>query len=254
MLSMIRNITKFASSQKGAKITLAIWLVAVVVLSVLAPSSKDYETSSGEGSTNGTQLSEIAEEKLDEAFPDDDGLPALLVFHREDGITSADREEITALSEWLAEDSEERPENVTSALPFHQFPENVQDQMFSDDESTLLFNVTLDEGLESAEAKDVLDAIAEKVDTLNLESGMEYEVTGPAGISADTISLFRNADFVLMIATVLLIFVILIIIYRSPLLAITPLIIAAIVYGVVDRILGMMGAADLFAIDGQAVS
>src|SRR5699024_3166505 len=91
-------------------------------------------------------------------------------------------------------------------------------------------------------------------DTLNLESGIEYEVTGPAGISADTISLFRNADFVLMIATVLLIFVILIIIYRSPLLAITPLIIAAIVYGLMDRILGMMGAADLFAIDGQAVS
>src|SRR5690625_6631719 len=42
--------------------------------------------------------------------------------------------------------------------------------------------------------------------------------------------------------------------YRSPLLAITPLVIAGIVYGVVDRVIGIFGAANLFAIDSQAIS
>ncbi|MFK4996830.1 MMPL family transporter [Bacillus sp. N9] len=83
---------------------------------------------------------------------------------------------------------------------------------------------------------------------------MKFEITGPAGISADTISLFKNADLVLMFATIGLIFIILIIIYRSPLLAITPLMIAGIVYGVVDRILGLAGKNEWFAVDSTAVS
>ncbi|HLR15327.1 MAG TPA: MMPL family transporter, partial [Bacillota bacterium] len=46
----------------------------------------------------------------------------------------------------------------------------------------------------------------------------------------------------------------LIIIYRSPLLAITPLLIAGIVYGVVDRVIGLVGKYEWFVIEGQAVS
>src|SRR5699024_10551112 len=41
---------------------------------------------------------------------------------------------------------------------------------------------------------------------------------------------------------------------RSPLLAFIPLIIAGIVYGVVDRVLGLFGIFDLFTIESQAVS
>src|SRR5690625_6661356 len=84
--------------------------------------------------------------------------------------------------------------------------------------------------------------------------GMGLEITGPAGISADTISLFKDADVVLILSTVCLMFILLIIIYRSPLLAITPLIIAGIVYGVVDRVLGLAGKYDVFVVEGQAVS
>src|SRR5690625_6526682 len=49
-------------------------------------------------------------------------------------------------------------------------------------------------------------------------------------------------------------FVLLILLLRSRLLAITPLVIAGIVYGVVDRVIGIFGAANLFAIDSQAIS
>src|SRR5699024_6808632 len=125
---------------------------------------------------------------------------------------------------------------ITSTLPYHEFPEEVQKQMYSEDGTTLLFNVTLEEGLEASAANEVMDEIRSKVEELGLNE-LQFEITGPAGISADTVTLFQNADFVLMIATVVLIFIILIIIYRSPILAITPLIIAAIVYGVVDRVI-----------------
>ncbi|HLS34707.1 MAG TPA: MMPL family transporter, partial [Bacillota bacterium] len=133
------------------------------------------------------------------------------------------------------------------------FPEEVQEEFLSEDLSTLLFHVSLEEGIEASETNAVMDTLRDKVEEIGFEN-VQFEITGPAGISADTISIFQNADFVLIIATVLLIFVLLILIYRSPLLAITPLVIAGIVYGVVDRVIGIFGAANLFAIDSQAIS
>src|SRR5699024_3876907 len=56
------------------------------------------------------------------------------------------------------------------------------------------------------------------------------------------------------IATVVLIFILLIAIYRSPLLAITPLLIAGIVYMIVDGVLGIAGKYDWFHVDSSAVS
>src|SRR5699024_8949058 len=116
----------------------------VVILSLLAPSSKDYEGNSTEGSIKGDTPSKVAEDISKEEFPTDDGLTALLVFHGEAEITDDNRSDIATFSEWLA--SDEKPEHVASALPFHQFPENVQDQMFSEDGTTLLFNLALEEG------------------------------------------------------------------------------------------------------------
>lgn len=147
-------------------------------------------------------------------FPSDEGLTALLVFHRDEKITDQDRENIETFSEWLA--SDDKPEHVASALPFHFFPPEVQDQMFSEDRPTLLFNLALEQDLDSSQSHDTLKQLKDQMNRIGLD-GMELEITGPAGISSDTISLFKNADVVLILSTVALIFVILILIYRSPL-------------------------------------
>ncbi|MBW8348846.1 MMPL family transporter [Bacillus sp. IITD106] len=251
MLRPFRKLVKFASSPNGAKITLVSWLLAVLLFSLFAPGAKEFAVNSKEASVRGDSPSEIADHVLKQQFSNNDGTPALLVFHRDGEITSEDREKITKLSEWLS--SDKKPKQIISALPFHQFPANVQDEMFSEDGSTLLFNISLESDLDSDIALKTLDQVRDKVNEIGLK-GMQFEITGPAGISADTISLFKNADLVLMLATVGLIFVILILIYRSPLLAITPLLIAGIVYGVVDRILGLSGKYGWFTVDSSAIS
>lgn len=251
MLKPVRKLVKYTSSSRGAKVTLALWLAAVLIFSFFAPSAKDFESNSSEGSINESKPSEIASKVFDEKFPSDEGLTALYVFHQEDGITKEDRSSIETFSKWLA--SDERPENIENALPFHEFPENIQDQMLSENQTTLLFNLTLVKGIDSSQTHEALDLVKKEAESIGL-NGMDLEVTGPAGISADTISLFKDADVVLILSTVALIFIILILIYRSPLLAITPLIIAGIVYGVVDRVLGLVGKYEIFTIEGQAVS
>lgn len=166
MLKIARGITRFASSQRGAKITLVIWLIAVVLLSGLAPGAKEYAGNPGEGSVKHNQPSEIAQEKMQAAFPNDDGLPALVVFHRESGITAEDREKITVFSEWLV--SDDKPAEIIRALPYHSFPESVQDQMFSEGKETLLFNVIFAEGLDSKQLTAGLEVMKDKIADVGL--------------------------------------------------------------------------------------
>lgn len=86
-------------------------------------------------------------------------------------------------------------------------------------------------------------------------SGTEVYFTGPAGIVADAYEMFTKADVVLMVSTVIVILVLLIVIYRSPLLALIPLVGAGIKRRwSSDRVIGLVGGAGIIAIDGQALS
>ncbi|WP_152395197.1 MMPL family transporter [Paenibacillus guangzhouensis] len=251
MHRFFQSLANRISTRKGAWTVLTIWLVVIIVLSGVAPSSKKYAVSSGEGSIHENTPSAIAEQLMNEQFPTEDGPVGLLVFHAKQAITTEQRAKISEVSTWLA--SDQKPVHVSSALPFHKFPKQVQDQMFSEDQTTLLLNIALDKNLDSAQLYDTMQLIRDKVAQIDMLD-MQFEITGPAGIAADTTSLFKNADFVLMFATVGLILIILIVIYRSPLMAVIPLIIAGLVYQVTDRILGLAAKNEWFVVDKQALS
>lgn len=68
MLKPFRKITRFSGSSKESKIVLVAWLIAVVVLSVLAPSAKKHDISGREGSVGEDTASEIAQEAMDQAI------------------------------------------------------------------------------------------------------------------------------------------------------------------------------------------
>ncbi|MCM3269929.1 MMPL family transporter [Paenibacillus elgii] len=251
MLRALHTFSSWVSSPKGAKSIVAGWLLLVVVLAAAAPSAKKFAISSGEGSVKENTPSAAAQQIMDEQFPSADGLTALLVLHGKQAITAEERAKIRQLSEWLASDS--KPQHVTGALPFHRLPEAAQDRLFSEDRKTLLLNVTLEKGLESDRIYDTLKQIREQAGKIGLGE-LQLEMTGPAGIAADTIALFKNADFVLMLATVGLILVILLLIYRSPLLAVLPLVISGVVYEAVDRVLGLSAKNGWLVVDKQALS
>lgn len=116
--------------------------------------------------------------------------------------------------------------------------------------TTVVLPVVLADNLEISEINETVTGIQEVSESI-LVSGT-IMITGPAGIASDTIAIFSNADLVLLFSTIVLVLILLIVIYRSPLLAIIPIIAVEFVYQVVDRVLGMFAASGAFTNEAQS--
>jgi RND superfamily putative drug exporter len=224
------------------RLTLILWFAATMMLAIFAPGAKEFESSSI-ASLPDDAKSVIAQAKADQYFEASDGTPAILVFQNPNGAV-----ELTELSPFL--EQLEQMKGIQAVVPLLQLPPQAIGSFLSEDESTLILPVTFEPSLETKELKTAQEAIND----LNANTtGYDLYVTGPAGIAVDTLNLFSRADIVLLLSTVGLILVLLVVIYRSPLLALIPLLAAAFVYEVVNQVLGLMGSAGLF-INNQTLS
>ncbi|WP_102273916.1 MMPL family transporter [Cytobacillus massiliigabonensis] len=244
MKAILQSITDRVTTKKGMWITLSIWLAATILLAVFAPSVKDYEVSRVASLPEDAQ-SVIAQTKVDEYFKDNDGTPAILVFQSNEGEVK-----LPELAELLDKIESEHIEGVEQVIPLSALPPQAAAGFFSEDKTTALIPLTFDSSLETKELKASLEPIQEIVKE---SSNLTLYVTGPAGIATDSLDLFSRADVVLILSTVGLILILLIVIYRSPLLALIPLLAAVFVYEIVMQTLGLMGKAGL-DISNQTIS
>ena len=83
---------------------------------------------------------------------------------------------------------------------------------------------------------------------------MEVRVTGPGGLITDAYKIFLNADIKLLIGTVLLVLVLLLLIYRSPILPFVPLVTVGFGYFVAGSLLALIATALDATVSGQAAS
>src|SRR5699024_12713364 len=93
MLKPIQKFVRLVSTKTGAKITLAIWLLAVLVFALFTPSASDYEGSSAEASINREKPSEMAAELKAEELPSDEALTTLLAIHKDARSSKEERDE-----------------------------------------------------------------------------------------------------------------------------------------------------------------
>lgn len=237
MKRILQLVTDWTASKSGMWTVIAVWTLAAALFSMAAPSANEYKLSSIQALPDEAASMEAAE-KVKRYFPEDSGVPAIIVLNSKKGEI-----EEGAVGEAVSAIQEENIKGLTDIPPFSALPEPVRADFFSEDRTAAVIPVLFDEQLKSKEYKQKIDLLTS---TAEKESpGLEVRVTGPAGIAADTISLFSRADIVLLLSTVGLILLLLIVIYRSPLLALIPLLASALVYAVTDRILGLYGKAGL---------
>lgn len=237
--NILHSITDRVATKKGVWITLLAWLVIVLLLAVFAPSAKEFEVSNVEKLLPDDYQSVIAEEKLKTHFENSEGIPAILVFQ-----STSENEEIkpATLIEFLDAVQEKNIPGMQTLIPLEKLPPQAIDSFFSDDRNAAFLPMGFEETMDTKEIKLALEEVYAVAEA---SSQVDLYITGPAGIAVDTSNLFTRADLVLLFSTVGIILVLLIFTYRSPLLALIPLLAAAFVYEAVNQTLGIMGKAGL---------
>lgn len=250
---------KWVAGSKTKWITLLVWIAVVGVLTMLWPSVNSQvinNASNLPADSQSVQASVVAERE----FPAGSGVPALLVWHREGGLSEEDLIHITAVYAQL----EQQPlESQNFVPPLGQLPPQALAASLSEDRSTLVTPVLFDKSADADQLGESLDQMKQLIGTetgtdpavAKQDSGdLSLRVTGPVGISVDATGLFKNADVSLLIATIILVLVFLLLIYRSPVLALIPLVAVGFAYGVTSPLLGLMAREGWITVDSQAVS
>lgn len=235
---LLNPITDWVSTKRGMWITILIWLIVMIGLSA-GPRLNDYKITNFQSLPNDAQ-SIIAENKMEQLFPNDQGTPGILVFHNPSGDVNHD--EVELIIEAIRAANIAGIETIVdiAALP----PEAVAG-FVSEDLSTMIVPMNLEAGLGNSEYADINDEASRLGNEIAKDMSTDFYITGPAGIAGDTVKLFEQADIVLLLATIVIILILLIAIYRSPLLAVIPLLATIIVYQVANQSIALMGSFGL---------
>ena len=239
MNRLLRPITDWVTTKRGMRITLIVWLVLMIGLSA-GPQLGDYKVTNFQSLPDEAQAI-VANEKLERYFPNDQGTPGILVFHNANGEVDVDGV-LKIVSAIVAADVE----GVDAVVDIASLPAPALEGFKSADQSTMIIPMTLDPAADNRQIGDAVEAVAEiGNEAAEGLSDMTFRITGPAGIAGDTLKLFERADLVLLMSTVGIILLLLIAIYRSPLLALIPLLATVIVYQIVNQTVALMGAGGL---------
>lgn len=259
-MHMVKRFHSSVTGRRGRWITLLIWLLLAVVLTVALPAVGDEEVNNAPNLSDSKPSVQAAAVDARE-FPSDSGTPALLVLHREGGLTADDLANLQKLTaKWEAAPLPEQ----AGVPPLHKLPMPALQAELSEDGSTIVTPVLFTSGADTEKLEEALDQLREDAaatlggDPFNTATdaadALSARITGPVGIQVDATGLFQNADVSLLISTVLLVLIILLLIYRSPVLAIIPIIAVGFAYMVVSPILGALAHEGWIAVDSQGIS
>lgn len=220
------------------------WIAAAAAAVLFAPSLKDVGTADETSFLPRDVESMQARDLLATAFPADASSgTATLVASRPGGLSEADRAYLGLLGEWILAPS--APEAV------HDIVVNVQSATRRPELASLfrsadgvveLAQVQLSVAPFQRSANDAVDAIRERIEG-TLPAGLRVDVTGPAGLGRDYLAAVAEGTDRTTLVTLVLVIVILLLIYRSPITALVPLVTIGVAFLVSRGILGVLAQA-----------
>ena len=186
------------------------------------------QTSYLPASSESTQVAQ-----LQEKFTDSDAIPAVVVYVNDGGLTDADRSFVTGRATALADVA-----GVAGRVSPPQFS--------TDGKAAELFvPVTDDDG--AAATVENLNSVAKD----GIPPGLDGYVTGPAGQLADITEAFGGIDTSLVLVAALAVLVILVVVYRSPLLPFLVLLTSILALSAAILVVFYLAKAGALTLNGQ---
>jgi RND superfamily putative drug exporter len=187
-----------------------LWLAALVLVGPLAGKFAGIQQNRAvdylPDSADSTQVA-----RIQDRLPGGESTDLVLVYHRDGGLTDADRR---TAAEQIAE--------VRGAYDLTGEPRGVP----SEDGSTLMYPVSSTQPGQDEEARNAfVDGVREVAED---SGGLSVEVGGPGALNTDMGKVFETIDGTLLLATLAVVTVLLILIYRSPFLWLVPLAVAGV--------------------------
>ena len=164
-------------------------------------------------------------------FPGGDQQQVLLVYRREGGLTAADRSAVEADARRAAE-----VPLVAAALRPFETPGLVSP---GGDVGVTIIQLSSEEIFRVRPTIEELRALPPP------GSGLERYVTGTPALLSDFNSAIKEADTTLLAATGLLVLLLLLAVYRSPILALLPLVVVVVAYSVASGVIYLLAKAGL---------
>ena len=129
----------------------------------------------------------------------------------------------------------------------------------SEDGKAILANVPLDGNAiskllsnEEPVLPAIVEALREDIADIAKANGVSAYVTGPGGILGDLFGAFGSIDSTLLLTTLGVVAIILIFVYRSPVLWIIPLLSALFALTLAGGVVYLLAKADIIDVDGQS--
>ena len=259
MKNFLIHLVEAVSSRKGRWVTLAIWVILVGVLSSVFPNVNKV-LDNGAANLPKNVMSEQAIQVAKEQYPNDTGTPLLLVWYRDGGLTAQDYQLVTGLYKHL----DTKPLSAQNFIPpIGNIPAQSLKASASKDGTAIVTPIFMNKNASTDQLTDNLadlKSFMEKQESKAIfekklsDAGLHVRFTGPAAIATDATALFGKADVTLLISTVLIVLILLILLYRSPILAIVPLIGVGFANGLAGPILGLFAKEGIITVDSQATS
>jgi putative drug exporter of the RND superfamily len=225
----LRKLASVVTGRRSKWVVLAAWIVAMLALFPVGSKLSDETTDDTESFLPASAESTEVVRTLNRDFPRGETDTGIIVYHAADGLTPADRQIIAADASAIAAAAKEKINLVAPpAVPFTPGASG----LVSKDGTTATTVVTVPTDFEKeADWGNAIRDITGK-DT----GGMDVYLTGGVGFNTDANDVFSNIDTKLLFATVALVLVLLGAIYRSVLVALTPLIVVFFAYTVTQAL------------------
>ncbi|MFN2612142.1 MAG: MMPL family transporter [Solirubrobacterales bacterium] len=231
----MRRISSIVAGRRGKWIVLVVWILALVALMPLGAKLQDETTDDTESFLPASAQSTEVVRALDDDFQAGETTQGLIVYKRDGGLTAADKARIAADAKQIdAAPEADIPITVPPVVPFAAGspPELVAPQ---GDVAYTLLTVPTDFDKQGDWGKSVRDILDH-----NPQQGMQVLLTGDLGFGADAEEVFGSLDTKLLFATVLLVLVLLGAIYRSVLVALSPLVVVFFAYTVAQALIYLL--------------
>jgi putative drug exporter of the RND superfamily len=225
--------------------TIMSWLVGVGIVLALAPSLATYTTGNNQKFLPNSFESVQAQSVGNKYFPAQSGGTGALVVSRQDGhpLSKADQTKASDLAISLQNDK------IPGVVSVKFGPGSVAS---NDSVATIQLAFAGQPGDEQVNA--AVGTVRTKADAFLAGSGLNDGLTGNAAIQVDTTNAYDHANKIITIATVLLIFVLLGLIFRSLIIALLPIVVIGLVHSAVSGIAAWLAEAFGFQVGNQLTS